>query len=93
MRVLPHMGSFAPAAPEEILRPAKPWFVLLSLVCGLLLNLVPFGQPILTYRPDFLARWVSHVLGIGKVEMLPVERRLGEDWFVAFEWIGEVDTA
>ncbi|HXR56185.1 MAG TPA: rod shape-determining protein MreD [Casimicrobiaceae bacterium] len=55
MRVLPHMGSFTPAAPEEILRPAKPWFVLLSLGCGLLLNLVPFGQPILTYRPDFLA--------------------------------------
>ena len=55
MRVLPHMGSFAPAAPEEILRPAKPWFILLSMVVGLLLNLVPVGQPILTYRPDFLA--------------------------------------
>ena len=49
------MGSFAPAAPEEILRPAKPWFVLLSIVVGLLLNLVPVGEPILSYRPDFLA--------------------------------------
>ena len=55
MRVLPNMGSFTPAAPEEILRPAKPWFVLLSIGIGLLLNLVPVGQPILTYRPDFLA--------------------------------------
>lgn len=45
----------------------------------------------MAHKPDVLARWVSHVLGIGKVEMLPVERRLGEDWFVAFEWIGEVD--
>jgi len=55
MRVLPHMGSFAPAAPEEILRPAKPWFVLLSIAVGLLLNLVPVSEPILSYRPDFLA--------------------------------------
>jgi rod shape-determining protein MreD len=49
------MGSFAPAAPEEILRPAKPWFVLLSIAVGLLLNLVPVSEPILSYRPDFLA--------------------------------------
>jgi rod shape-determining protein MreD len=55
MRVLPHVGSFAPAAPEEILRPAKPWFILLSLFAGLLLNLVPLSEPLLTYRPDFLA--------------------------------------
>jgi len=55
MRVLPNMGSFAPAAPEEILRPAKPWFVLLSIAVGLLLNLVPVSEPILSYRPDFLA--------------------------------------
>lgn len=55
MRVLPSVGSFGPAAPEEILRPAKPWFVLLSLLCGLLLNLVPVGGVALAYRPDFLA--------------------------------------
>jgi rod shape-determining protein MreD len=56
MRVpLPHVGSFAPASPEEILRPAKPWFVLLSLIVGLLLNLVPLSVPMMTYRPDFLA--------------------------------------
>ncbi|HLX30893.1 MAG TPA: rod shape-determining protein MreD [Casimicrobiaceae bacterium] len=55
MRVLPHVGSFAPASSDEILRPAKPWFVLLSLLAGLALNLVPFAPPIITYRPDFLA--------------------------------------
>jgi rod shape-determining protein MreD len=55
MRVLPHVGSFVPAGPDEILRPAKPWFVLLALVGGLLLNLVPLGDAAMTYRPDFLA--------------------------------------
>ena len=55
MRVLPHVGSFVPAGPDEILRPAKPWFVLASLFAGLLLNLVPLQDPVMTYRPDFLA--------------------------------------
>ena len=55
MRVLPHVGSFGPAAPEEILRPAKPWFVLLSIFVALLLNLVPLSDPVMTYRPDFVA--------------------------------------
>ena len=55
MRVLPNVGSFGPAAPEEILRPAKPWFVLSSLLVGLLLNLVPVSGVVLAYRPDFLA--------------------------------------
>jgi rod shape-determining protein MreD len=55
MRVLPNVGSFGPASPEEILRPAKPWFVLLSLLAGLLANLVPANDLVTTYRPDFLA--------------------------------------
>jgi len=55
MRVLPNVGSFGPAAPEEILRPAKPWFVLLSLLAGLVLNLVPVSGIVLVLRPDFLA--------------------------------------
>ncbi|MEO9137278.1 MAG: rod shape-determining protein MreD [Casimicrobiaceae bacterium] len=55
MRVLPNVGSFGSAAPEEILRPARPSFVLLSLLIGLLLNLVPANDPVMTYRPDFLA--------------------------------------
>ena len=55
MRVLPHVGSFVPAGPDEILRPAKPWFVLLALLCGLFLNLVPLSEAVMTWRPDFLA--------------------------------------
>jgi rod shape-determining protein MreD len=85
MRVLPHMGSFAPAAPEEILRPAKPWFVLLSLVAGLLLNLVPVGQPVLTYRPDFLALvllyWCIHeprFVGVGMAWMVGLVMDVGD---------------
>ncbi len=49
--------------------------------------LLPFAQ-----RPELLGRWVEHVTGDQVAEMLPVERgRAGEDWFVTFEWIGEVD--
>ena len=55
MRVLPHVGSFGPASPEEILRPARPWFVLLSLLIGLLANLAPVSGVVMTWRPDFLA--------------------------------------
>ena len=55
MRVLPNVGSFGPASPDEILRPAKPWFILLSLLLGLLANLVPVSGVVLTLRPDFLA--------------------------------------
>ena len=79
------MGSFAPAAPEEILRPAKPWFVLLSLVAGLLLNLVPVGQPVLTYRPDFLALvllyWCIHeprFVGVGMAWMVGLVMDVGD---------------
>jgi rod shape-determining protein MreD len=53
--VLPSVGSFGPASPDEILRPAKPWFVLLSLLFGLLANLVPLNGTALAFRPDFLA--------------------------------------
>jgi rod shape-determining protein MreD len=49
------MGSFVPAAPEEILRPAKFWFVLLSIAAGIVLNLVPLPPEAMAYRPDFLA--------------------------------------
>ncbi|HEX6137526.1 MAG TPA: rod shape-determining protein MreD [Casimicrobiaceae bacterium] len=55
MRVLPHVGSFAPAGPEEILRPVRPWFIGLSLLAGLGLNLAPVSGTALALRPDFLA--------------------------------------
>ena len=55
MRVLPNVGSFGPASPDEILRPAKPWFIVLSLLLGLIANLVPVRGIVLELRPDFLA--------------------------------------
>lgn len=49
--------------------------------------LLPFAE-----RPELLRRWVEHVTGDTVAEMLPVERdRAGSDWFVTFEWIGDVD--
>ena len=50
MRVLPNVGSFGSAAPEEILRPARPSLVLLSLLHGVLLTLIPAHAPVITYR-------------------------------------------
>jgi len=55
MRVLPAVASFGPAAPEEILRPARPWFIALSLAVGLSANIVPFSGVAMALRPDFLA--------------------------------------
>jgi len=52
---MPQLSTFAPARPEEILLPVQPWFVLLSLLVGLLFNLVPMSGLAQTLRPDFLA--------------------------------------
>jgi rod shape-determining protein MreD len=53
--VLPNMSSLSPARPEEILLPARPWFIVFTLVAGLLANLVPLSGVALALRPDFLA--------------------------------------
>jgi rod shape-determining protein MreD len=45
----------APASPEEILRPVRPWFIVLTLLFGLLLNTLPLEGAALALRPDFLA--------------------------------------
>jgi hypothetical protein len=45
----------------------------------------------MAHQPRVLARWLAHVLDIAEPEMLPIERRAGQDWFVAFEWIGDRD--
>ena len=55
MRVLPNVGSFGPASPDEILRPAKPWFIVLSLLLGLVANLVPVSGVVLELRPHPVA--------------------------------------
>ena len=49
---------------EEIILPAKGWFIILSLLVGLLLNLLPINEPLLILRPDFVALvllfWGAH---------------------------------
>jgi rod shape-determining protein MreD len=48
-------SPFAAARPEEILLPAKPWFVLFTLMLGLVANALPLSGVGLLLRPDFLA--------------------------------------
>lgn len=69
--VLPNI-PLSPARPEEILRPAKPWFVALTLVAALFANLLPLSGTALALRPDFLALvllyWCIHeprFVGVG----------------------------
>ncbi|MEE8150688.1 MAG: rod shape-determining protein MreD [Nitrosomonadaceae bacterium] len=40
---------------QEILLPAKGWFIILSFMVALLLNLLPLQGIVLTLRPDFVA--------------------------------------
>ncbi len=47
--------SFTPARPEEILKPAKPWFVVLTLVLAFLANTLPATGVALALKPDFVA--------------------------------------
>lgn len=42
-------------------------------------------------RPDLLGRWIDHVLGTDGAQPEVVERRNGEDHYVAFEWFPETD--
>jgi rod shape-determining protein MreD len=49
------LSPFAAARPEEILLPAKPWFVLFTLLCGLVANSMPVSGVMLLLKPDFLA--------------------------------------
>ena len=72
MRVLPDVVSFAPASPEEILRPPQPWFVVATLLLALAANMVPVSGVVLALRPDFLALvllyWciqAPRVIGVG----------------------------
>ena len=49
------LSTFAPARPEEILLPARPWFVVLTLFLGLMGNTMPVSGITLAFMPDFLA--------------------------------------
>ncbi len=48
-------GAFTPARPEEILRPVKPWFILLTFFLALLANIAPAPGITLMLKPDFMA--------------------------------------
>jgi rod shape-determining protein MreD len=55
MMAMRKVPSLAPASPDEILLPVRPWFILLTLFLGLLGNLLPLSGVAQTLRPDFLA--------------------------------------
>ena len=49
------LSPFAVVRPEEILLPAKPWFVVFTLLCALVANALPVSNAVLLLKPDFLA--------------------------------------
>ena len=55
MNALSKAAAFAPARPEEILRPVKPWFILLTFILALMANLAPASGAAIALKPDFLA--------------------------------------
>ena len=55
IRLARSVASFTPARPEEILKPAKPWFVVLTLVIAMLANTLPASDVALAFKPDFVA--------------------------------------
>ena len=55
MMALPYLMPLSAATPEEILLPARPWFIVLTLILALFANLLPLSGVALALRPDFLA--------------------------------------
>lgn len=55
MRIAARVPSFTPARPEEILKPAKPWFIVLTLALAFLANTLPTSGIALALKPDFVA--------------------------------------
>ena len=55
MRMLPDVTALSAARSEEILRPVKPSFILLTLFIALLANIVPLAPAATALRPDLLA--------------------------------------
>ena len=52
---LPKVPPLTLARPEEILRPARPWFVLLMLLLAFAGNMLPFSGVAQALKPDFVA--------------------------------------
>ena len=55
MRMLPDVTALSAARSEEILRPVKPSFILLTLFFALLANIAPLAPVATALRPDLLA--------------------------------------
>lgn len=55
IRLASRVASFTPASPEEILKPAKPVFVVLTLALAMLANTLPASGVALALKPDFVA--------------------------------------
>ena len=55
MRFAPLVPPLTAARPEEILRPARPWFVVLTLALALVVNTLPLSGVALALKPDFVA--------------------------------------
>jgi rod shape-determining protein MreD len=55
MMAMSRVPPLSIARPEEILLPARPWFIVLTLALALLANLLPLSGVPLLLRPDCLA--------------------------------------
>jgi rod shape-determining protein MreD len=52
---LPGIGGLSIAGPDEILRPARPWFIVVTIVLAFVGNLLPVSGVTLMLKPDFVA--------------------------------------
>jgi rod shape-determining protein MreD len=53
--VLPNIAQLSTAGPEEILRPVRPWLIVVTVGVALAANLLPLSGVVLALRPDFIA--------------------------------------
>jgi rod shape-determining protein MreD len=53
--MMQNVSGLTPASSDEILRPPRPGFIVLTLVVALLVNIVPTTPAVSLWRPDFLA--------------------------------------
>jgi len=52
---LPNIAQLSTAGPEEILRPVRPWFIVVTLALAFLANLLPLSGIAIALKPDFVA--------------------------------------
>jgi len=52
---LSNIAQLSTARPEEILRPVRPWFIVVTLALAFVANLLPLSGVALALRPDFVA--------------------------------------